>query len=252
MTTWDDIKQWRKAQRAELVARRQAAGEDDRRRWSQDITQSLVAGFPLLQWMTVGFYWPIQGEFDPRFAVRELRRHGAKAALPVVVQKGAPLEFREWWPGVTVTQGVFGLPVPEGSSIVRPQAALIPPVGFDPQGYRLGYGGGYFDRTLASLSPQPLKIAVAFELSRIATIWPQAHDIPMDFVITEAGIHRAGTGGLERIDDPRDAAEAAAGIMLEREAGGAADGSAREYASPACYAHDFERNAAAQDPKPTR
>ena len=142
-----------------------------------------------------------------------------------------------------MTKGVFDLPVPDGTEVVRPEVLLIPPVGFDAQGYRLGYGGGYFDRTLAALSPQPLKIAVGFELSRIATIHPQPHDVPMDFVVTEAGIHAAGSGTLVRIDDPRDAAEEAARIVLEREAGSAVDDEDEgEYASPACYAHELERN----------
>jgi 5,10-methenyltetrahydrofolate synthetase len=87
-----------------------------------------------------------------------------------------------------------------GTQAVTPGALLIPPIGFDAQGYRLGYGGGYFDRTLASLDPQPLKIGVAFELSRIETIRPQPHDIPMDFIVTEAGIHRVGPGGLQRVE----------------------------------------------------
>ena len=239
MQTWDEIKQWRKTQRAELLARRTAVPLEERRRWSDEITRLLVAEFPILQWMTVGFYWPIQGEFDPRFAIREFRKHGAKAALPVVVRKGAPLEFREWWPGVQVTSGVFGLPVPEGSATLRPQAVLIPPVGFDRQGYRLGYGGGYFDRTLAALVPQPLKIGVGYELSRMASIHPQPHDVPMDFVVTEAGIHRAGRDGLERIAEPGEAAELAEEILRERER--ACGESEREYASPVCYANEFER-----------
>src|SRR5436190_3128904 len=71
MQTWDEIRQWRKAQRAELIARRTAAPVEERRRWSDAITRMLVDEFPLLQWMTIGFYWPIQGEFDPRFAMRE-------------------------------------------------------------------------------------------------------------------------------------------------------------------------------------
>ena len=147
---------------------------------------------------------------------------------------------------VAVTHGAFGLPAPEGSQVLRPQAALIPPVGFDRQGYRLGYGGGYFDRTLAALSPQPLKIAVGFELSRIPTIHPQPHDVSMDFVVTEAGIHAAVSGRLERIGDPRDAAELAAQIVSEREeasgAQGKDDADARELASPVCYANELERN----------
>src|SRR6185503_2658970 len=243
MQTWDEIRQWRKAQRAELIARRTAAPAEERRRWGDAITRTLVEEFPILQWMTVGFYWPIQGEFDPRFAIREFRRHGAKAALPVVVQKSAPLQFREWWPGVAVTSGVFGLPVPEGSAPLRPQAVLVPPVGFDRQGYRLGYGGGYFDRTLAAAAPQPLKIGVGYELSRMATIHPQPHDVPMDFVVTEAGIHRAAAGGLERITEPGEAAELAEEIMREREqacGGGEASG-APDYASPACYLHELDR-----------
>src|SRR5262245_18341751 len=243
VNTWEEIRQWRKAERAALLERRRAATEDDRRRWSDAITQSLVAGFPILQWMTVGFYWPIQGEFDPRFAIREFRKHGAKAALPVMVRKGAPLEFREWWPGVRATSGVYGLPVPE-SATVRPQAVLIPPVGFDRQGYRLGYGGRYFDRTLAALVPQPLKIGVGYELSCMASIPPQPHDVPMDFVVTEAGIHRVGRDGLERIAETGEDAELAEEILRERDrACGTEDAAsgAHEYASPVCYANEFER-----------
>jgi 5,10-methenyltetrahydrofolate synthetase len=243
MDTWDDIKQWRKAERAQLLARRSAAPADEHRRWSEAITQSLVEGFPILQWMTVGFYWPIQGEFDPRFAIREFRKHGARAALPVVVQKAAPLQFREWWPGVPATKGVFDLPVPEGTAVLRPQAALIPPVGFDRQGYRLGYGGGYFDRTLAALVPQPLKIGVGFELSRIPTIYPQPHDVPMDFVVTEAGIHHVRPDGLAHIDDPRAVVELAERLILERDRASGDDthSGAQGYASPACYAHELDR-----------
>ena len=246
MDSWNDIKQWRKEQRAGLLAWRLAAPQDDRRRWGESITRLLLEGFPLLQWMTVSFYWPIQGEFDARFAVREFRKHGARTALPVVVEKGKPLEFREWWPGVWATKGVFDLPVPEGTAVLRPQAALMPPVGFDRQGYRLGYGGGYFDRTLAALDPQPLKIGVGFELSRIATIHPQPHDVPMDFVVTEAGIHCVRNGGLERVADPGEVAELAGQIVLERDRASRTDGQdadtgPQQYASPACYAHEFQR-----------
>ena len=162
------------------------------------VTALLLRGFPLLHEATVGFYWPFKGEFDPRFVIHRLRQQGARVALPVVLQKNAPLEFREWWPGVAMARGVFDLPIPHGTEVLQPGALLIPPVGFDAQGYRLGYGGGYFDRTLAAMSsPQPLKIALGFELSRIATIRPQPHDIAMDFVVTELGIYQAGENGLQ-------------------------------------------------------
>lgn len=196
----DDLKAWRKAQRAALLARRQAVPLEQHREWTAVMTRRLVGGFPLLGGMTIGLYWPFQGEFDARFAIREFRRRGAVAALPEVVQKAAPLRFREWWPGVATTPGVYNLPVPD-TPVVAPQALLIPPVGFDKKGYRLGYGGGFFDRTLAAIRPAPLKIGVAFELSRIDTIRPQAYDIPMDFIVTEASIYRVRTDGLESIDE---------------------------------------------------
>jgi 5,10-methenyltetrahydrofolate synthetase len=164
--------------------------------WNEAITELLLALLPDMQSACVSFYWPFEGEFDPRFAIRRWRERGARAALPVVVRKGAPLEFREWWPGAPMKRGVFDLPIPDGTPVVTPDVALIPPVGFDDEGYRLGYGGGYFDRTLAALACPPLKVGVAFELSRIPTIRPQPHDIPMDCIVTEAGVHRAGARGL--------------------------------------------------------
>ena len=111
--------------------------------------------------------------------------------------------------------GALGIPVPEGTRVLVPDALLIPPVGFGEKGGRLGYGGGYFDRTLASLSPQPLKIGVAFEVSRMPTIFPQPHDVLMDFIITEAGIHAVGLDGL-RVIDPAECARMEARIIQER------------------------------------
>jgi 5-formyltetrahydrofolate cyclo-ligase len=195
----DDVKEWRKATRTELLAQRQTVLPEQRLAWNATITASLSQAFPELGGLIVSFYWPFKGEFDPRFFVRDIRQRGARAALPVVVRKAAPLEFREWWPGVPMKKGVFDLPVPDGTLVVTPQAMLIPPVGFDAQGYRLGYGGGYFDRTLAALPDKPFKIGVAFELSRMSTIHPQPHDIAMDFVVTEAGVHAVDNGHLKRL-----------------------------------------------------
>ena len=85
---------------------------------------------------------------------------------------------------------MWGIPIPEKREITLPQAVLAPLVGFDRECYRLGYGGGYFDRTLAALQPRPLAIGVGFELSQLETIHPQDFDIPMDLIVTEAGLRQ--------------------------------------------------------------
>ena len=186
----DDIKTWKAALRKELLARRTAVSDADRVAWNAAITQRLIDGFPQLAGLTVGIYWPYQGEFDPRFAMHHFRKLGAMSALPEVVNKGEPLRFRQWWPGVAMTTGVYDIPVPDGTGVVVPQALIMPPVGFDGAGFRLGYGGGFYDRTLASISPRPLTIGVAYELSRVETIRPQVFDLAMDYVVTERGIFK--------------------------------------------------------------
>jgi 5,10-methenyltetrahydrofolate synthetase len=133
---------------------------------------------------------------DVRFAIRALRAAGATAALPVVAGKGQPLAFREWHPGVAMRSGALGIPAPVDTPLVVPDAALVPLVAFDAQGFRLGYGGGFFDRTLAALARRPLAIGVGFEVQRLPTIHPQPHDIPMDFIVTEADVYRVEPDGI--------------------------------------------------------
>ena len=188
--TPEEVAAWRKEERARLIALRDALPLEERRALDAKVTERLLDEFGHLAGKTFGFYWPMKGEFDPRVFVLRMRERGSRTALPIVVKKAAPLEFREWWPGVETRPGVFGLPIPQGSPVLVPEVVLMPPVGFDAKGYRLGYGGGFFDRTLASLSQHPpLKIGVGRELNRIATIHPQPHDIPMDVVVTERGVH---------------------------------------------------------------
>lgn len=196
------LSDWRRTRRTTLLDQRMAIDPAHRKAWNTQITDTLLQGFQVANGIVVAAYWPFKGEFDPRFALRAWRQRGGRTALPVVVAKAAPLQFRLWWPGVHTSAGVFGLPVPEGVPIVRPDIVLMPPVGFDAYGYRLGYGGGYYDRTLAALSPQPLKIGVAFELSRIETIQPQSHDIPMDYVVTQQGMWRVHAGGMTAESGP--------------------------------------------------
>jgi len=216
MTVPDDIKAWRKARRAELLAQREAVPLDVRREWNERVTRLLIDGFGVLERCIVGFCWPFKAEVDARFFIHHIRQRGATAALPAVVEKKGPLQFREWWPGVEMEAGVFDLPVPKATRVLLPDALLIPPVGFGPRGYRLGYGGGYFDRTLGAMAPQPIKIAVAFEVSRMSTIYPQPHDVPMDFIVTEVGIHRVVHEALALIREPGIVRDQVTQLMLER------------------------------------
>jgi 5-formyltetrahydrofolate cyclo-ligase len=189
--SWDEIRRWRREQRARLIARRKAIPQDERRRLQPPVLELVEQHFPELANALVGFYWPIRGEIGLHGLVRRLVEQGARAALPVVVEKGQPLEFRAWRPGAPLERGVWNIPVPATREVVRPTALLVPLVGFDAKGYRLGYGGGYYDRTLAGLSPKPLAIGIGYELGRLLTIHPQPHDIPMDAIVTETGVATA-------------------------------------------------------------
>jgi 5-formyltetrahydrofolate cyclo-ligase len=186
--SWDEIRQWRRLRRAELIERRIALPQQQRTEFSERIRRTIGEAFPQLKDALVGFYWPIRGEVALHGLVRALIEAGARAALPVVMAKQQPLEFRAWHPGARMARGVWNIPIPAERQVVRPSALLVPLVGFDSRGYRLGYGGGFYDRTLAALSPQPLAIGVGYQLGRLATIHPQPHDIPMDAIVTEAGV----------------------------------------------------------------
>lgn len=195
-----DWREWRRGERKRLIEARKALPEDDRRERNRVIDAALEQGFAALARTIIGFCWPIAGEPEPRFAVRRWREQGSRAALPVVVAPRTPMEFREWWPGAPTEKGVYDIPYPVGTLTLTPQAALVPVNGFDAGAYRLGYGGGFFDRTLASLPVKPICLGLGYEVARLETIYPQPHDIPFDFIVTEAGIHVAGEGKLRTID----------------------------------------------------
>lgn len=206
MQDWEEVRAWRKAERAALIARRLAAPREERTRRDAAVTARLLRLLPELAARggaapTLGFYWPFKGEYDARPLARALHGQGMRLALPVVVERARPLLFRAWRPGARMTPGVWNIPVPAEGEPVVPDILLAPLVGFDRQGYRLGYGGGYYDRTLAAAAPaqRPMAIGVGFEASRLETIHPQPHDVPMDVIVTEAQAVRVADGpGLGR------------------------------------------------------
>lgn len=184
-SSWPEIRDWRRAKRAELISARVRMPKSERERRTAEIIARLNAGVPPIAPAVVGFYWAFKGEIDLRGVVRTLLAGGAEAALPVVVEKAKPLEFWRWRPRMKMARGIWNIPVPGERDPVRPNLLLVPLVGFDAAGYRLGYGGGYYDRTLAAMSPRPVTIGVGFGLGRLDTICPQPHDIPMDAMVTE-------------------------------------------------------------------
>ncbi|TRZ90999.1 MAG: 5-formyltetrahydrofolate cyclo-ligase [Rhodocyclaceae bacterium] len=184
---------FRAALRQERLAARMALDEKTRAALSVRIEIHLAALLTPLPPRTLSFCAPVRGEFDARPLACLLIECGWQAAMPVADATNAPMSFRTWTPSSAMDCGRYGIPVPAEGQAVVPDIVLLPLVAFDPHGFRLGYGGGYFDRTLAVLVPRPLTIGVGFELARVADIRPQAHDLPLDAVVTEAGIVRRNT-----------------------------------------------------------
>jgi 5,10-methenyltetrahydrofolate synthetase len=185
-----ETRAWRVRERVRLKDERMHLPSADRSLLTDAIARNLDVVFKRLRG-TLGLYWPIQGEFDLRqWAERLCVRRRHTLALPVVVRKQAPLEYWKWQPGDPMARGFWGIMVPKQGQPVIPDVVIAPLVGFCGF-YRLGHGGGYFDRTLASMRPKPLAIGVGTEASRVEGFVPQPHDIPMDVIVTEAAAYRA-------------------------------------------------------------
>jgi len=183
-----DVKRWRKEARARLIEERLALSADIRLQLGERIAAHLEDAMGAVEGLVVSLYWPFRGEPDLRALMQRIGRRGGRCALPVVVALGEPLFFRAWGHGDPLTRGVWNIPIPpEGAEIVTPDIVIAPVIGFDRQGYRLGYGGGFYDRTLAALAGTKRVFGVGYDQAAIPTIYPQWHDIKMDAVITESG-----------------------------------------------------------------
>lgn len=192
-----DVARWRRAERMRLLDARRALSVADREAMTAALAAHLARlvqeRFGALDGRVISAYWPIKGEFDLRPLMAEWHEQGALVALPVVEVKASPLVFRRWTPETRMVRGDWNIPVPAPEAErLAPQIALAPLVGWvhdaDGTGWRLGYGGGYFDRTLAALGPRPFTIGVGLAAARLATIYPQPHDVPLNAIVTEAGI----------------------------------------------------------------
>jgi 5-formyltetrahydrofolate cyclo-ligase len=220
----DALKSWRKAQRERLIEAREAVDAQTLDHWRVRIDGFLERSFPGLAGRRVAFCWPIRNEYDARHFARTLRTRGGLTALPVVVAPKQPLVFREWHPGIELAPGALGIPYPAHSQEIVPEAVLLPMNGWDPQGYRLGYGAGFFDRTLASLEKRPVVIGISYEQARLPTIHPQPWDIPVDYLVTERGVYRRDPEGLAFLGEPQ------------------AGDAPSPLSSPVCYAGEVKRD----------
>lgn len=186
---WKIVRDWRKIQRERLLVQRKRLSARRRDQASQRVMQNLRHYEPSLEQARLGFYWPLHGEIDLRPLIKDLLSAGAIAALPVIINNDQPLEFWEWNPQQRLSnRGPWGIPAPVERKPVHPTILLIPLLGFDLNGHRLGHGGGYYDRTLATIDPMPLTIGIGYEFSCLETIYPQPHDVPLDTIITESRI----------------------------------------------------------------
>lgn len=199
----DKLKGWRRQTRRKLIASRLEAGRSQREQWNAVIESRLRELLPAPEGRIFGLCWPFKGEFDARGLAGELIERGARTALPAVVKPRAPLEFRQWQPGDPVERGAHEIPVPASRHVLEPDVLLVPVVAFDSECYRLGYGTGHFDRTIAAMSNKPLAIGIGYEISRVDTIFPQPHDLPMDTIVTERTTFARGKRSGDRGPEPQ-------------------------------------------------
>lgn len=173
------------ALRKEMAARRRAIAPDVKTEWDAAIGRQLTAWVAQNRVTSLAVYWPIKGEPDLTPCAAELSEKGVRLSLPVVLERDAPLAFAEWVPGEEMLTDGMGIAVPANLRILPlPQALVIPCVAFNARGFRLGYGGGFYDRTLEK-TPRPLTVGVAYSILKAE--FPGApHDVALDHIITEA------------------------------------------------------------------
>lgn len=186
--TAEEIHAWRKEMRAHLIETRLGLSADVRRGHSDAIAGGLDRLLGEVEGKAISLYWPFRGEPDLRDWMASVTTRGGTCLLPLVAGKGQPLSFRAWKAGEPLEKGVWNIPYPATGPNITPDIVIAPVVGYDRSLYRLGYGGGFFDRTLAGLDPRRDAIGVGYSLQRLLTIHPQPHDIPMRAIVTEEGI----------------------------------------------------------------
>jgi 5-formyltetrahydrofolate cyclo-ligase len=183
----------KKALRKQLIEQR--LNMPDRQQRSallQDVMRIWLVGRPDT---VIGAYWPIKGEFDPLPALHRWKEDGEllehaqrrRIGLPVVDKVHKTMVFHAWYPGCRMEEDAYGIPKPKDTEVIVPTLLFISCVGYGPGGHRLGYGGGFYDRTLAILQPRPFTVGLGFTQGFLPDLEPQPHDIPLDAILNENG-----------------------------------------------------------------
>ncbi|MBT2322195.1 5-formyltetrahydrofolate cyclo-ligase [Variovorax paradoxus] len=144
----------------------------------------------------IGAYWPIKGEFDPLPALHRWKEDGElldrpqrrRIGLPVMDRVHKTLTFHAWYPGCPMENDAFDIPKPKDTELIVPTLLFVPCLGYSAGGYRLGYGGGFYDRTLAALEPRPFTVGLGFTNGYIEEYEPEAHDLPLDAILNDNGV----------------------------------------------------------------
>ena len=181
----------REALRTKLVAARLALPDRlERAVQLQSVLRVWLAG---RRENTIGAYWPIKGEFDPLPALYRWSEGGVdgsprRIGLPVADRETGSLRFHVWYPGCPMEQDAYDIPKPKDTDEFKPAMLVVPCLGFGPGGVRLGYGGGFFDRTLSALEPRPYTVGVSYTHGFLPMLRAGALDRPLDAMLTEDGV----------------------------------------------------------------
>jgi len=186
--------QEKKALRAALVeARNQLPDRQERAAMLQQVMRIWLVGRPDI---VIGAYWPIKGEFDPLPALHRWKEDGElldqpqprRIGLPVVNKENHTMTFHAWYPGCPMEEDAYGIPKPKDTEVIVPTLLFAPCVGYGIGGYRLGYGGGFYDRMLSSLDPKPFSVGLGFGMGFLPDYEPEPHDVPLDAILNDYGV----------------------------------------------------------------
>jgi len=188
------LKEQKKALRQDLIARRQNLPD---RAYLDNVLQQVMRSWLIArQELVIGAYWPIKGEFDPLPALYRWKEDGElldepqprRIGLPVINKVHKTLSFHAWYPGCPMEEDAYRIPKPKDTELIVPTLLFVPCVGYGPGGYRLGYGGGFYDRTLQALEPRPFTVGLGFANGFVADFEPEPHDVPLDAILNDKGV----------------------------------------------------------------